>query len=38
MVIPQPGVQRCTDLHLHTQKGHHEAVQLVSLGSASGGW
>ena len=26
MIIPQPGVQRCIDLHLHTQKGHHEAV------------
>ena len=27
VVIPQPGVQRCIDLHLHTQKGHQEEVQ-----------
>ena len=27
MVIPQPGAQRCIDLHLHTQKGHQDVVQ-----------
>ena len=27
VVIPKVGVQRCNHLHLHTQKGHQEAVQ-----------
>ena len=27
VVIPQPGVQRCINLHLYTQEGHQEAVQ-----------
>ena len=26
VVIPQPGVQRCIYLHVHTQKGHQEEV------------
>ena len=38
MVIPQPGVQRCIYLHLHTQRATKRRCSLVSLSSASGGW
>ena len=27
VVIPQPGVHICIDLHLHAKKGHREAVK-----------